>query len=793
MPKKLFDPFTFAYKRTYNPKTKQYSWVRLVSPQIPDEILTTGNAEILRAFYEAHKDTLTPADLKYMHVRMLTAFKLDQLERKAKEQLGRGEAPPRPEVTREKGYIGLGSIKLSERQTSNNGCCSCGLHLLLKSRGIDLTQEEIRAYRPDFKPGEEQKMSAQRRMIMDSDSTNYVFDQADLIQKVLPNTCMTNVTINPMTEFYKVEGGAVKPPSPLDDPGYYTMTPKEQQTRLAEWQKEDNRFRAQVRKAYSEQVRQQLGDIVRKALTEDRSPIVLNTGGNHFITITGIREDGKKLRVEDSIGSKEGATNYLLVDDLIKLNLGMNGKGMTLTWLKDLPTPEYVPESPDKAQGEKDQAREEKMTENLAAAEQASGKALFENSKECIKVTGDGSLTVKDVPGTNITTSDKPKPGLGMLKGLSVNDSLKLDQTLIQQTLGGGTLKGDVENPNSPEAEIYLGSQEFYYPKKLCCKGDPALDPAALKTQSLEQQKKTAQELTERLRRQPLKAPAPEEGTFAAQLRDQKQQLYLQSTDTALYLAKIYALNKVLQDRPADPGQDKTLLKITEEEATRIENLTCKVIPAMETLLDRDWGKVQLPMMACEDGPESYLRIIDGFGQDRLRGTNANREECRSALTEAFDTMTATGTGRNFFGVKRDSNSPEYDAMMAELRAYKEKLDAGQTPDGFDNHNLTQKCLGYLDGKLKVRSTTTGVVRFDNTMKVLKQIMPEKEFTAICNRINQVRGLTGMDFDKNYVSPQRYAPKAAKSPAVTTQNQPQNPSTGATEPAPPIPGSINSV
>ena len=37
------DPFPFAYQRVRDPESGEYRTVRLVSPQIPEYILTTGD------------------------------------------------------------------------------------------------------------------------------------------------------------------------------------------------------------------------------------------------------------------------------------------------------------------------------------------------------------------------------------------------------------------------------------------------------------------------------------------------------------------------------------------------------------------------------------------------------------------------------------------------------------------------------------------------------------------------------------------------------------------------------
>ena len=63
---------------------------------------------------------------------------------------------------------------------------------------------------------------------------------------------------------------------------------------------------------------------------------------------------------------------------------------------------------------------------------------------------------------------------------------------------------------------------------------------------------------------------------------------------------------------------------------------------------------------------------------------------------------------------------------------------------------------------MKTRNTTTGVQRFDATMRMLHQIMPEKEFQLLCNRVNPARGVASSPLDKDFVSPLRYAPKTAE-------------------------------
>ncbi len=337
----------------------------------------------------------------------------------------------------------------------------------------------------------------------------------------------------------------------------------------------------------------------------------------------------------------------------------------------------------------------------------------------------------------------------------------------MKAALGGGTLKNDVAHmEREEETRVYVGDQQFYYPKKLCCKGDPALERGALQQEAMAKQKRISQDLDERIRKSPLAQPFPDQGTFGAALYEQKQQLYLQSPDTVLYLSQIYAINKVLEEKAAVPGAEKSAQQIDAADREKIDALSKKVLPSMSSLLSKSMGKVNLPMLACQDDPATFVSLVDGFKLDRHNSANQDLTERKNVISESLNMLRGTGAGRNYFGVERSGNSEEYDDLVRELGEYQQKLEAG-TADGFDEHNLTQKGLKYISDKLKTRSTTTGVQRFDSTMRMLHQLMPAKEFQALCNRINRSRGVASNPFDKEYVSPLRYAPQTPACIAAT--------------------------
>jgi hypothetical protein len=180
------------------------------------------------------------------------------------------------------------------------------------------------------------------------------------------------------------------------------------------------------------------------------------------------------------------------------------------------------------------------------------------------------------------------------------------------------------------------------------------------------------------------------------------------------------------------------------------------------------------------------VELVDNYVATREQGANQDMEQRQSVIADAFRALQDTGTGRNYFGKERKANSPEYDEMMRGIIDYGRQLGPRAHISGFENHILTQKCLAYISDKMKVRSTTTGQIRFNNTMRILGQVMPEDEFSALCNRINRVRGVANKPEHDNYVSRETYVP--APIPRVVNHPQAQqNGKPGMTTPAGPTP------
>ena len=82
------------------------------------------------------------------------------------------------------------------KQSSMNGCWSAVLSDMLGHFGVDLTQEEIRAYRPDLAAqiaNNDVKAFMER---LNKDETNEINAMADLIQRVVPNVAQHHMSIS---------------------------------------------------------------------------------------------------------------------------------------------------------------------------------------------------------------------------------------------------------------------------------------------------------------------------------------------------------------------------------------------------------------------------------------------------------------------------------------------------------------------------------------------------------------------------------------------------------------------
>ncbi len=399
---------------------------------LTEEILNTGNLETLEEFWEDHGEELNEPEKEYMEARLNTAREVKRLGDASKADLAEGKTAPRPEPDEKDGFVGFSDLKYPNQQTSGNGCWSCSYSLLLKSRGIDLSQEKIRAWRPDRSKdrtvkskdnGIQRKQSAASYR-MNTDGVNGLMENADLLGQVLPNESMAQITMKPLVKDELFVDG-----EPVDNAQYKTILVY-----------------------YKEQMKAQLTDQIRKAIQVDKSPVALAIDG-HFVTITGISKDGKRIRYEDSLPANGKITGTMTMDELVhratEVHKSWGGRtaapnGLSLTWIRDINVPEY------------EKRKKEKPV-------------IHAEEPGLVELSETGKVTV-DVPTTHESANAMGDMATGQIEGKGVSYPVTLKQEELTKLMGG-----------KPFFSVGIGGgytmgyADVYYPGRIYYKKDPML------------------------------------------------------------------------------------------------------------------------------------------------------------------------------------------------------------------------------------------------------------------------------------------------------------------------------
>ncbi|MCR5816381.1 MAG: hypothetical protein K6F91_05840 [Ruminococcus sp.] len=393
-----------------------------------EEILNTGNLDVLKSFLENNKKTLNNDEKQYLALRIQAQEAFEKARVKSLESISAGEEQKLPAVDNNNGFAGFSSLKYPGKQTSFCGCWSCAFSLMLRSRGIDLTQEQIRAWRPDYEPnGGRNPASKESTYKRNGDTEVTMGDNADLITQLLPNTALSSITISPYTP--EMIG--------LVDPNRQgvEIKPTPQQHRL-------------IKEQYKKQAKKTLKDTLEQAVKVERSPVALLIDG-HYVTVTGIAPDGK-LRVQDSF--KSPTEQFTTIDNVIhdafdehdKITYqgqhirGVEPKGLEITYLRKIPVMEKENE-PGKVN------------------------AYLGNEAKVMTVGDNGELVIDTRGADDYIKSGKKDQGILHSKGLS--KTVKLDCTEIDGQLGG--LK--VGSFGYPGANF--SQNETFFPEKVLLPG----------------------------------------------------------------------------------------------------------------------------------------------------------------------------------------------------------------------------------------------------------------------------------------------------------------------------------
>ncbi len=397
------------------------------------EIINSGNLQVLRNFFNERANTLNRDEIEYLTSRIVAAEEFEKIGNKARRDLAEGKDHPVMQTDKVNDFTGFSSLTYPGHQTSANGCWSCAYSLLLKSRGVELSQEKIRAWRPDYAPTEDGSTPAAQNMwyMRNADTAMELPVNADMLSQLVPNTAMVSFTIPIL--FHE------------------TITLTDPKTGLPV--KRTPAQISDIRDNFKSEVIRTLNETITNAVKVDHSPVAIVVDG-HYITVTGIDDKGN-IRYEDSVYEQGNTTHYMTLEQLYHIGHEVHEKqvdantvvnvepmGIALNWVQDLKVPEY---------------NSEKVS-----------KPDYKENNDVITVDEQGNVTV-DIPA-----DDKFRTKGGNITEGNVNTQtvMKLalcDKTALEKKLG---LKA---TGLGPDGSLSLGNYDIYYPSKVCAKNDPKL------------------------------------------------------------------------------------------------------------------------------------------------------------------------------------------------------------------------------------------------------------------------------------------------------------------------------
>ncbi len=287
---------------------KKNNWenLDLKSTKIPEIVRNNSDEEVIKSYLNNNKSKLSDKEIDFLNHRIssmkLINSKLKEVNKQIKDDTYI-ETKTTLKANPDKESFILTSIKQPSFQTADNGCWSCFYQMLLQSRGIkDLTQEDIRAYRPALSKNSH-GFGNESDLEMNTDSRINAIDMGDLATGLVPDSMLKSTEI---WSFNKLKGN--------------NGTPEE-------------------KKAYFDAAKSGIKKIIIEAIRDHKSPVGLMMDG-HYITITGI--EGDVISYKNSMPTTEAGNNpdYTFkenLSDLINSALnGINADALTLTWMEDI-------------------------------------------------------------------------------------------------------------------------------------------------------------------------------------------------------------------------------------------------------------------------------------------------------------------------------------------------------------------------------------------------------------------------------------------------------------------------
>lgn len=290
------------------PDIKKNSWEYLdvKTTKVPENIRNTADPKVINDYLAQHGNELSQKERDNLSHHMASLEKINSTIDNVKTQVANGTYQPvKADVLSmdDLGLYTISGISQPSFQTGGFGCWSCFYNLVLQSRGIkNLTQEDIRAYRPAKTDNEPYSLESDTEM--NSDVPLNMLDMGDLALNLLPDTMIRSTEI---WSYRKYKGNA-------------PLNPEEKE-----------KYTAAAIKAIKQQI--------ISAIRDHGSPVGLMKDG-HYITITGIEGDiisYKNSMPNPDAGDDPDFTHQKNINTLLGPALnGENADALMLNWIEDI-------------------------------------------------------------------------------------------------------------------------------------------------------------------------------------------------------------------------------------------------------------------------------------------------------------------------------------------------------------------------------------------------------------------------------------------------------------------------
>ena len=304
------DELARAYDRILDEHPTIWRDKTLEDKSVPIWVYNTGDPAVLNEYLKENADAMTYEQQHIVKQSIAATEKRAGLQLGAALKTRNGEPLyDEPEIEYEDRpngdyAVSLKNVTQKEFQNTNKGCWANFFQVLASGKGVDITQDDIKNYRPMISREEAEKTDKETHKSYNTDNDNSAMEMADSLLAFVPNTMLREVEIAPY--------GAEAEKAGIS---------KEQ---------------------YLENAVRELCGIIKPAVLNDRSPVGL-LAGNHYITITGI--DGDRVKFKNSVPYEEDNTDpdkeYVEpLEDLVRNRLIAGNEkipeGVQITWLADI-------------------------------------------------------------------------------------------------------------------------------------------------------------------------------------------------------------------------------------------------------------------------------------------------------------------------------------------------------------------------------------------------------------------------------------------------------------------------